>query len=221
LRNDPQQAAAYLERATGNPDVASDRALLQRAAGQLSDALITLDGVLETSPHHAQAQWNRALVLRDLGLALSAARQFDAVAALNEPGWADEARANARALSAQVRDRQAAFLSIGLDAVSSGMVAPDVARRFPGRARVYLYEAVRTAPSADAVRALAPLAHTLDAVYSGHVLGDYVERIARSDFARRAPLARRYAGLAGGQRLDPADGRALLAVLRAAQSTTS
>src|SRR5437016_3333695 len=80
-------ATAYLGRAPPSPDVASDRALVQRTSGQLSDALITLDGVLETAPRHAQALWNRALVLRDLGLPLSAAAAFDAVAALNEPGW--------------------------------------------------------------------------------------------------------------------------------------
>src|SRR2546430_671112 len=56
-------------------------------------ALELLDGLLRTNGAHAQALWNRGLVLQSLGLGLGAAQSFHAVAALGEPGWADEARA--------------------------------------------------------------------------------------------------------------------------------
>jgi len=219
--NDAPRAIEYLDKAAPGPDVAADRALVQRAAGQLSEALISLDGVLETAPRHPQALWNRALVLRDLGLPLSAAEAFRAVAALDEPGWADEARRNAKALSDQLAERQAAFdRLVNVDgprlATAGDAVTPEVARRFPGMTRLRFYDAVRAAETSEAVRALAPLAATLDQIYGGAVLAGYVERTAHADFARRAPLARRYAQLVAGA-LDDAGKRELLSQLRGAK----
>lgn len=220
LMSDVRDASRYLDRLAPDPDVVSDRALVLRSSGRLSDALIALDGVLRAVPRHPQALWNRALVLRELGLPLSAAAELEAVATLNEPGWSGEARALAKALSDEIAERRTAFLRLVADgrrlAAEPGAVTPEIARRFPGMTRLVFYDAVRSADSAAAVRALAPLAATLDAVYTGHVLASQVERVARADFARRAPLARRYAALAGGQRLDPAGATALLAALRAA-----
>lgn len=223
MMNEARLAATYLDRAVPSADVASDRSLVERAAGDLPAALVTLDGVLEGAPRHAQALWNRAVVLRDLGLTLSAAQAFTQVAELGEPGWSEEARANAKALSDAVAERKAAFERLdNVDgprlAVAPDAIAPEVARRFPGIARLYFYDAVRTAETADAVRALAPLARTLDAVYGGTVLADYVERVSRADFARRAPLARRFAALNRGQRLDASTVGPYLAALRAAKA---
>jgi hypothetical protein len=221
LMNDAERAAAYLDRAAPGPDVACDRALVQRATGHPTEALITLDGVLETAPRHPQALWNRALVLGDLGLTLSAAAAFDAVAALDEPGWAAEARARAKALSEQTLEQRAASEQLAFKdgprlATAPGAVTEAIARRFPGTTRSLLYDAVRSASSVEAVQALAPLASTLDAIYGGTVLAAYVERIGHAEFARRAPLARRYAALLAGQRLDEAGTRELFEALRAA-----
>jgi len=47
LMNEPRRATEYLDRAAPSADVVADRALVQRATGQLAEALITLDGVLE------------------------------------------------------------------------------------------------------------------------------------------------------------------------------
>lgn len=223
MLGDPSRATAYLDRAVAEPDVTADHALLQLLAGHPAEALITLDGVLATRPRHPQALWNRALALRDLGLDASAAEAFEAVAALNEPGWAAEARSRAHELSGQLREREAAFkrLSSGDGprlATAPDAVTPVVARRFPGVARLLLYDAVRGAAAPDAVRALAPLARTLDAVYGGDTLASYVERIAQANFTVRAPLARRYAALVAGGRLDDAAARDLLAALRAAHA---
>ena len=96
--------------------------------------------MLDAAPRHPQALWNRALALRDLGLALAAAEAFEAVAALHEPGWADEARAHAQQLADEVRDRRAAFQRLALEAgprlaTAGDAIAPDLARRFPGMAR--------------------------------------------------------------------------------------
>lgn len=223
MLGDPSRAATYLDRAAADPDVTADRALLQLQAGHPADALITLDGVLAARPRHPQALWNRALALRDLGLDASAAEVFEAVAALGEPGWAAEARARAQRLLADLHDRATAYKRLSFTdgprlATAPDAVAPEAARRFPGVARLLLYDAVRGAASADAVRALAPLARTLETVYGDGALTAYVERIAHADFAVRAPLARRYAALVAGERLDAAAARDFLAALRAAHA---
>ncbi|NVB83830.1 MAG: CHAT domain-containing protein [Kofleriaceae bacterium] len=221
LMRDASRASAYLDRATPSADVAADRALLLLTEHP-DDALIALDGVLETSPGHAQALWNRALALRDLGLVASSAAAFSAVAEKNEPGWADEARARARALTDRMVERKTAFLQLALTDGPRLSTTPDAvtlstARRFPGLARLVFYDAVRGAASAEIVRGLAPLARELDKLGGGDVLASYVERVSRADFAVRAPLARRYAALARGQRLDEAGARDLLGALRAAR----
>jgi hypothetical protein len=223
LLGDRSRASVYLDRAAATADVTADRALVQLLAGHPAEALITLHGVLTTDPRHPQALWNRALALRDLGLTASAAEAFDAVAALGEPGWAAEAAGRARELSRELRERESAFKRLARTdgprlAIAPDAVSPEVARRFPGMARLMFYDAVRGAASAEAVRALAPLAHTLDTVYGGDTLTSYAARIAQSDFIVRAPLAGRYAALVRGERLDEAAARALLGSLRAARA---
>lgn len=223
MLGDPSRAASYLDRAAADPDVTADRALLQLQAGHAAEALITLDRVLATRPRHPQALWNRALALRDLGLDASAAEAFEVVAALGEPGWAAEARARAQRLSADLDERGTAYKRLSFTdgprlATAPDAVTPEAARRFPGVARLLVYDAVRGAASADAVRALAPIARTLDAVYGDGSLVAYVERIAHADFAVRAPLARRYASLVAGERLDEPAARSFLAALRAAHA---
>ena len=223
LLGDPARATAYLERAPASDDVAADRGFVLLATGHPAEAVVALDGVLEHAPRHPQALWNRALALRDLGLVRLAAQAFEAAAAASEPGWAAEATARAAALTAEAAARSGRLDRL----VAAGphlATAPDgvpaeLARQVPGTARLYFYDAVRGAATADAVRALAPLARTLDAVAGDHALADYVERTSHAEFARRGPLAQRYAALVAGERLDDAAARRLLAELRAAGQT--
>ncbi len=220
LLGDPARALSAFQRAGEGPDVASDRALALLASGKPADALVVLDEVLERAPDHAPARWNRALALRDLELPLSAAEAFEAAAASGEPGWSDEARRRAAELEATVRERREAFFQLHRDgarlASEPEAVTPEIARRFPGSARLYFYDAVRGAETADAVRRLAPLARELDAAAGGDHLARYLERTLAADLARRRPLAARYARLVAGERLDAAAGRAFVDELRAA-----
>ncbi|WP_241759201.1 zf-HC2 domain-containing protein [Pyxidicoccus parkwayensis] len=98
VRKDWRQAADFLQRTPPSPDRDSDRAIILLEQGRPKDALSLLEGVLRQVPTHPQAQWNRALVLRELGLTLPAAEAFEAVAKLGEPGWSEEALIRARAL---------------------------------------------------------------------------------------------------------------------------
>jgi len=220
LLGDPARATAYLDRATASPDVAADRALVLLAGGRAAEALVALDGVLETAPRHPQARWNRALALRDLGLSRMAIEAFAAVAELGEPGWTEEARARGQALADETNARKAAVdavLAAGPQlATAPGGITAELARRVQGTTRLYFYDAVRGAATAAAVRALAPLAQTLDAAAGGTALVAYLARTARADFARRGPLAARYARVVAGEPLDPAAAGEFLAQLRAA-----
>jgi tetratricopeptide (TPR) repeat protein len=109
LRKDAASAEAYLRRAGDSPDVDADRAVVALLRGDAAEALRLLDGVLQREPRHSQAMWNRGLALARLGQDLAAAEQFEAVAALGEHGWADEARKRAeelRARAARAREAQ-------------------------------------------------------------------------------------------------------------------
>lgn len=105
VRGDWRQASDFLQRSPPSPDRDCDRALLLLEQGRQREALTLLDGVLHQVPAHPQALWNRALVLRDLGLTLPAAESFDAVARLGEPGWSEEALIRARALRHETHAR--------------------------------------------------------------------------------------------------------------------
>src|SRR5262249_31356052 len=106
-----EQAAAILERAGRSPDLDSDRAALAVERGELESALTLLEEVLAAQPRHAQALWNRAVVLGKLGLLLYAAQAWDQAAELHESGWAEEARAQARALRTRAAERRTAYQS--------------------------------------------------------------------------------------------------------------
>ncbi|HZI10249.1 MAG TPA: zf-HC2 domain-containing protein [Myxococcus sp.] len=101
VRKDLTQAQAFLLRAPPSVARDCDLAVIHLEKGQHAEALALLDGVLKQSPDHVQALWNRALVLREMGLTLKAAEAFDAVAKQGEPGWSEEAQVRARALRQQ------------------------------------------------------------------------------------------------------------------------
>ncbi len=209
VHGDPQQALAHLSRAPASPARDNDRAAAAFLLRRHDEALGLLDGVLERVPRHPQALWNRGLVLRELGLTLLAAAAFEEVAALDEPGWREEAREQARALRALAREREQAWRSArdALAALTTDPSAPvplDDARRFPGIARILFYDAVRAATSPARVTALQPLAEVLDRAYGGTALMQYTRRVASRDFSRRAPLAAEYARLLRREHPEPA-----------------
>ncbi|WP_224361543.1 CHAT domain-containing protein [Hyalangium versicolor] len=220
LRKDAESAAAYLARAGDSPDVETDRAGVDLLRGDVPEALRRLDGVLTRTPQHAQAMWNRALALAQLGLELAAAEQFEAVAVLNEPGWADEARRRAGELrdrSKREREGWQGALSAGAAMMAHTAVpSTDEVQRHPGVFRLYLYDALRTARTVEQVRALFSVAEALDALDGGTVLRDAVRQTEARDLNRRAPLAENYAHLA---RREPVPGGvpAFLDRLRAAR----
>lgn len=114
LHGAPLQARAFLERMPRSADRACDLAViaLERARATrpskgegtwlkqtyLEEALQLLEEVLREAPAHPQALWNRALVLREMGLTLRAAEAFEAVAKQGEPGWSEEAWGQAHGL---------------------------------------------------------------------------------------------------------------------------
>jgi cellulose synthase operon protein C len=165
------------------------------------------------------ARWNYALLLSRLDLPLSAARVFRAIADGHEPGWAEEARMRADAQDARGSELAAAWqraYKAGEALVTSGTpVPPELVRAVPSLLRGYLYSAVRTAPDPARVLALGPMAAELDRLGETRVLSSYVERVARLDFRRRAPLAAALAQLLHNQ---PIPGSARAELLAAAAS---
>ncbi|MBN1203757.1 MAG: CHAT domain-containing protein [Myxococcaceae bacterium] len=196
LRGSPDVAASYLERAGDSPEVANDRAVLALARGNPADALALLDKALQRQPRSAPALWNRGLALRELELWAQAGEAFEAVAALGEPGWAEEARARAQELKERLREAQEdwkAANKAGRELVAGGgTVSPEQLRAHPDLYRLFLYDAIRAAPSQQRLRALWPVAEALDAHFGGSTLRDAVRWAEARDFQRRAPLAARY-----------------------------
>jgi hypothetical protein len=195
------------------PAVQADRAaldVLQTNDDNVETVLAELEALRHSpAPGAARAaRWNYALLMARLQLPFSAAAAFREIAAEKEPGWSDEASRRALDqeelgqgmrkswLDAYVAGR--AMLTIGAP-VELQLVA-----RFPGLMRGIFYDAVRTAPMRKGVLALAPMAAELDRIAGQHVLGDYVQRIARVDFARRAPRAAAYAQALHGTSLSSA-----------------
>ncbi len=208
LHGAPGQAAAFLGRLPPSPERDNDFAVIQLQTGALEEALALLRGVLEARPREARAMWNRALILRELGLSQEAEEAFAAVAGLGEPGWGEEAQRQAEALrrlrlarqATQQQEVEAALQhlgELGTDALR------EEARRHPEVARLALHEAVRSAATGEEIRALLPLAEELDRLEGGAVLGDFTRGVAARDFAIRAPLAREYGRLLRGELADP------------------
>ena len=212
-------ARTALTRAPPSPSLQNDRAALALASGDLEGALEVLADL--PGPGSGAARWNRALALRELGLWRSAAAAFDEVAALGEPGWADEARADAATLRRRVAERDGQWRAVtaaGKSMVATGALPPASMRAsHPSYLRHYFYHALRAAPSLARVRALAPLAAELDARDGGHVLDALLARTAARDVSRRAPLAATYARLvANPAALDRVAADAYLTSLRRA-----
>jgi tetratricopeptide (TPR) repeat protein len=198
------RALKELETLGDSPDMASDRAVALMLQEKYQDALRVLDAALGKQPLHPQALWNRGIVLRELGLPLHAAEAFSQVAALKEPGWAEEAEKKVKELRNPTLERRKNWKEnskqggLLLDAV------PDPSSTefkqlisFPSTRR-YFYEAVRVATTREQVLKLQFLAQKLDERAGGNVLESYVLRVSNADFSRRAPLGQGYRALLRG-----------------------
>jgi hypothetical protein len=198
LAGERERALRSFAQAPSTPPVDSDRAALELVDGSqaaLERALDDVDRALAAAPNSGPARWNRALVLRGLNVPLAAARDFDQVAALGEPGWADEARTRAAALRAEVAQRRTRWKQAndaGLRLVQDGTPVAGELTAVSGYLTIMLYDAVRSASSPAQVEALLPMAQALDGVYRGDRLAGYVRRIAASNFEVRKPLAEIY-----------------------------
>ncbi|MCP3165689.1 CHAT domain-containing protein [Myxococcus qinghaiensis] len=200
VRRDVRQAADFLRRTPASLDRDSDLAVIALEQGRREDALELLEAVLRKSPDHPQALWNRALVLRELGLTLQAAEAFDAVAKQGEAGWSEEARVRSQALRSETLLRSRDFhdaraAAQNLATLEGARLPLDEARRFPGVVRLAFYDALRAAPTREAALRLLPLAEVLDEVQGSATLRDTVHAVSRADFQRRGPLAREYVRL--------------------------
>jgi hypothetical protein len=219
LRGEREQAADSLGKLSSSPNVESDRAAMALSQGALAEALGYAEAALAQAPNHAPALWNRGLVLRELGLELRAAESFGKVAALNEPGWSEEARERQATLERQGLERQRRWQAVadaGKAMVEQGTpLSESQVRQAPSLARRFLYQAVWSAPSAERVRALLPVARAVDAHYGVPVLEHYVERMARRDFSQRGPLAATFARVLSGS-LDASAAEDFLRQLQAA-----
>ncbi|NNC07244.1 CHAT domain-containing protein [Corallococcus exiguus] len=198
LEGEWNQAASFLERLPASPERDSDLAAVALARGDHERALRLLDAALIAKPGLTQALWNRALVFREMGLTLRASELFEEVAKRNEQGWGREAHAQALSLREATLERQrqwkaARDATLALVEDPKAPLPMDAARQLPGAVRGVFYEAVRAATSKERALELLPLAKELDRVQGGSVLTDYVQRVAKRDFSRRADLARQYA----------------------------
>jgi hypothetical protein len=205
---------------SSHPDVDSDRAAILLLLGKPEEALWLIAGVLAARPAHQAAEWNRALAFQALGATAMAAAAFERIEGGGIPGWSGEASERKVALLRADGERRRAYedlMARGRAMVAGGAVPLDLVRTLSGYLRFFLYDAVRAATSAEQVRRLEPLAEALDQHYGGHVLGNYVRRIAQASFDRRASLAETYRRLAADYNaLGAAGEEAYLARLRAA-----
>lgn len=223
VREDWRNAAAMLEKPAPSglspEQLANERAVLLLNQGRHEEALRLLEDVLARQPQHPQARWNRALVLRALGLRLRAARAFSELAQAGEPGWAQEALQKAEVLQRQERERRERWLSTreaGERLVRDGVLPPPELLRSPlPSLRLFFYDAVRMAPSSQALGALRPMAEALEGDTRTPVLARALAAPSAQELARRRPLTQAYARLLAGT-LPAPEQDALLRALRGA-----
>ncbi|MDQ3265247.1 MAG: zf-HC2 domain-containing protein, partial [Myxococcota bacterium] len=183
-RGELGQAEAFLRGLPDSADVRSDRAALALARGESAAALRWAEAALAQTAQHPQARWNRALALGQLGLSQLAARELRAQETLDEPGWAQEAKLRADALEEAQAQQRAGWerLRVAGEAMVAGgpVLDEEAAAHHPGLARLYLYDAVRTAADPARLDVLRPLAIALDRRAGGEVLQRLVAQVTPS-----------------------------------------
>lgn len=187
-----EQARKILDELPDSADRSADLSAAALALGRADDALELAQDALDLSPKHSRALWNRAVAARALGFTAVAAKTFGEIAALNEPGWAEEARSQQRSLDETWKRaldvHQRALDAAALMALEGTPMPDDLVRAAPGPARVYLTYALRLAKDRAAAEALLPVAATLDALAGGDAVRAGVQRTMSSDFRDRAAL---------------------------------
>ncbi|NTX07572.1 CHAT domain-containing protein [Myxococcus sp. CA040A] len=198
------EALQSLSQLAPSPEREATRSAALFVIKEYDQALAAADSALTMRPGLPQALWNKALALREIHLARMAARTFKEVAALEEPGWAEEAVRHAAELEASIANSYERWRTMD-EAGRALLEGPPI--RLPERfekapsARLYFYDAVRAAPDRGRALALLGLAAKLDSEAGGRqVLQDSVRRVSAADFTKRAPLARDYAELVGAYR---------------------
>jgi hypothetical protein len=187
-----------------------ERAFVAEKHRHHTDALALLDQVLARTPRHAQAMWNRAVVLRELDLSLVAAEAFDASFAISlaalQPRWSAEAFARIEALRSgeHTRAQEWKTANVACNALEQGVV-PDlgIVRRYVSGCRPALYEAVRRAQTRDEVLRLLPVADAIDAESADTASSELVKRTASADFKIRGPSVAVYRRLTMPPKLSP------------------
>lgn len=198
LRGQVQAAQPYLDRAAPTPDALSAKAAAYLLLKRPDEALQNADAALRLQPAHGAARWNRALALRALELPLTAAEDLDAVAALGEPGWSDEARAMASKLRAETQRRRDAYQT-GVDRCRAAMggATPfpmEVAGVSKRLARFCFYDVARAAGSTATLEPLLEVARQMDPQYGGgSVLLDGVAKAIAGASPKRPELSQAYA----------------------------
>ncbi|MDC0713975.1 CHAT domain-containing protein [Stigmatella sp. ncwal1] len=194
-----ERAEQFLDRVPRSPEVDSDRALAALGRGEHERALVLLEHALASAPESLRAHWNRGVVLRAMSLELAASVEFQRVADKAEPGWSEEAKQLAGGLRTTAEARQKSWQALteaGQALAFQGTPLPAaMVHRNPGRVRLYLYHALRTATSQEQVLALLPLAQSLDQVSRTRTASSAVQHVAQANFTRRAPLAETYRAL--------------------------
>ncbi|MFT3695560.1 MAG: CHAT domain-containing protein [Kofleriaceae bacterium] len=193
LGGDYEQAKKYIQLAGTSADVLADHAALELQLGQPAMALAFADAALEKSPDMTVAMWNRGLAARDLGLRHVAADSFRDVAKTAESGWAAEATQRADALEKDFVEElalnQRVIAATQTLAKTQEGLSLDDAKRLPGMARIALYDALRAAPTAEAIAKLKPLADAIDQATGDTSTLAAVNRAKPDPIAAKAYLA--------------------------------
>jgi len=217
-RGDLDAAEQVLSGAGPGDDLDVERAIVAYKKGHHTVALALLDEVLARAPRHAQAMWNRAVVLAELDLPLVAAEAFEASADVFAPFWYAEAmkRSGDLRYRERMRAREWKLASEACGALATGVV-PDlgIARRHASVCRPGLIEAVRRAQTRDEVMRLLPVAEVIDAGSEDTASSELVQRTASLDFKIRGAAVAIYRNLTMSSNLSADDKAGLLARLRA------
>ncbi|HEY8210070.1 MAG TPA: CHAT domain-containing protein [Myxococcaceae bacterium] len=198
LRGQAPAAEHWLKQAGTSADAQATRAALDLRQGRPEDAATHAYEALRIEGAHPAALWNRALALRALQLPLAAANAFDDVAALNEPGWAGEAREAAAKLRDESQRRQKLYRD-GEQRCQSAMRGEqpyplDLLGRSGRLARVCFYDVLRSAGTAEAIASLEATAADLDArMGGGAALAGAVAAAKAGINERRQQLSQAYA----------------------------
>jgi len=215
-RSDLAQAEAVLENAGIDDNLELDRAALAIARDSPTEALAHLDEVLTRSPGNPIALWNRGIVLDRLRLPLAAAESFRDAARSDAPAWAVEANERLTRLQVDEQARSARWKR-GRDACANmTATVPDrlVVRENYASCRPAFYEAVRTAPTLDALNALQPVAAELDSLDRSTAASALLARVTKIDPKSRHNGVEQYARLAQASSLSVGERTKLLEQLR-------